>query len=434
MNLLYENDQTGVYPQSWYAATSDALEPFAPLKGSQTSDVCVLGAGYTGLSAALHLAKLGYSVSVLEAQRIGFGASGRNGGQLGSGQRVEQDELISRLGEGHAKQLWDLAEHSKALVHSLIEAHQIDCHVKPGIAEFALRAKEMDELHRYADLLHDHYGYEHIETLNVAQGRDLCASPRYHGGYIDWGAAHLHPLKLCFGLARAAQKAGVRFFEGSEVKAIKKGRKIRVSTPKGDMTSDFLVLACNGYLGAIEPRIAARVMPINNFIAVSEPLEQGQWNVLQKDIAVADTKFVVNYFRKTHDNRLLFGGGENYSYRFPKDLAATVRAPMTHIFPQLKDIKLDYAWGGTLAITMTRLPYFTRSDQNILSASGYSGHGVGMATLAGKLMAEAIEGRSRDFDCFQNIPSLPFPGGRFARTPLLVLAMIWYQMRDRLGF
>ena len=264
----------------------------------------------------------------------------------------------------------------------------------------------MDELHRRP--LHDHYGYEHIETLNVAQGRNLCASPRYRGGYIDWGAAHLHPLKLCFGLARAAQKAGVRFFEGSEVKTIKEGRKIRVSTPKGEMTSDFLVLACNGYLGALEPRIAARVMPINNFIAVSEPLEQGQWNVLQKDIAVADTKFVVNYFRKTHDNRLLFGGGENYSYRFPKDLAATVRAPMTHIFPQLKDIKLDYAWGGTLAITMTRLPYFTRSDQNILSASGYSGHGVENALWLENSWPRRLRGARATLIAFKTFQACPF--------------------------
>ena len=433
MNLLYENDTEGQYPNSWYAATCEIMPEFPPLEGHKTCDVCVIGAGYTGLSAALKLAELGYNVTVLEAQRIGFGASGRNGGQLGSGQRVEQNALIKTLGASHAKDLWELAQHSKTLVRELIGQHNIECFLKPGIAELGLRDHETRELHDYARFLEDTYAYQDIQTLTPEETKLLCPSPRYKGGFVDWGASHLHPLRFVLGLGRAALKAGVRFHEQSEVTEIHKGRKVDVITKKGKLTSDFLVIACNGYLGHLEPRIASKVMPINNFIAVTEPLAKDGSEILAQDIAVADTKFVINYFRKTHDHRLLFGGGENYGYKFPKDLEAKVRNPMETIFPQLRGIKIDYAWGGTLAITMNRLPYFKRLEQNIFSASGYSGHGLGMATLAGTLMAEAIDGNSQGFDVFERIPSYTFPGGRHVRTPLLVLAMIWYQIRDRLG-
>lgn len=433
MNLLYANDRRGEYPPSWYAATATPPAAFAPLKGAQKADVCVIGAGYTGLSAALHLAQAGRDVVLLDAQRVGFGASGRNGGQLGSGQRMEQDALEALMGEPEAAKLWDLAEDAKALVKALIAEHKIECHLKPGVAWTGSTASEVRHLHQYTDLLAQKYGYDQIEALDQAALQSVCPSPDYLGGMLDMGAAHLHPLNFALGLARAAVAAGVRIHEGSAVHHIDEGAPATVRTDAGHVVADHVVLACNGYLGGLNRRVAARVMPINNFIVATEPLGARIADVLPRDVAVADSRFVVNYFRLSHDGRLLFGGGESYGYRFPADIAAKVRKPMSVVFPHLSDVKIDYAWGGTLGITMKRLPYVARTSKNILSASGYSGHGVGTATHAGQLMARAIQGDSDGFDTMAALPTTPFPGGPAMRSPLLVLAMTWYALRDRLG-
>ncbi|MEH6829528.1 MAG: FAD-binding oxidoreductase [Sulfitobacter sp.] len=433
MNLLYANDRRGEYPPSWYAATATKMAPFAPLKGAQKADVCVIGAGYTGLSAALHLAQAGRDVVLLDAQRVGFGASGRNGGQLGSGQRMEQDDLEALLGEPEAAKLWALGEDAKGLVKSLISDHNIDCHLKPGVAWTGSTDSEVKHLHAYADLLASKYNYDQIETLDHAGLQSVCPSPDYRGGVLDMGAAHLHPLNYALGLARAAAAAGVRIHERSAVHHIDEGTPATVRTDAGHVVADHVIFACNGYLGGLNRRVAARVMPINNFIAATEPLGDRIKDVLPRDVAVADSRFVVNYFRLSDDGRLLFGGGESYGYRFPNDIAAKVRKPMSVVFPQLRDVKVDYAWGGTLGITMKRLPYLTRIGSNMLSASGYSGHGVGTATHAGQLMARAIQGDGDGFDTMAAMPNSPFPGGPAMRSPLLVLAMSWYAMRDRLG-
>lgn len=433
MNLLYANDRRGQYPASWYAATATPLERFAPLKGAHKADVVVIGGGYTGLSAALHLAQAGRDVVLLEAQRVGFGASGRNGGQLGSGQREDQTTLEKMVGQHHAHQLWALAEDAKALVKDLIRDHNIDCYLKPGVMHTASRKGDFDEAVEYAEHLQKHYSYDQLEVLDRAALQSVCPSPDYLGGVLDMGAAHLHPLRYALGLAQAAQDAGVRIFEGSAVHHIDEGAQVKVATDAGHVIADHVILGCNGYLGGLNRNVAARVMPINNFIAATEPLGDGVKDVLPRDVAVADSRFVVNYFRLSHDGRLLFGGGESYGYKFPKDIAAKVRKPMSEVFPHLRDIRIDYAWGGTLGITIRRLPHLARVAPNILSAAGYSGHGVGSATHAGKLMADAIAGQTDGFDTMTAIPTVPFPGGAAMRSPLLVLAMSWYKMRDRLG-
>ncbi|WHP69825.1 NAD(P)/FAD-dependent oxidoreductase [Phaeobacter inhibens] len=433
LNLLYSNDRKGTYPNNWYAATATPLAPFAPLQGEARADVCIVGGGYTGLSAALHLAEAGRSVILLEANRVGFGASGRNGGQLGSGQRMEQDGLESLMGEPDAAKLWSLAEDAKDLVKSLIARHGIDCHLKPGIAHACFSKSDVSHEHRYVEHLQTRYGYGDITALDAAALQAICPSPAYVGGSLDMGAGHLHPLSYALGLARAAAAAGVQICEGSEVLDIETGAQVRLRTDTGRVTADHLILACNGYLGGLNRQVAARVMPINNFIAATEPLGEEAAQVLARDVAVADSKFVVNYFRLSHDGRLLFGGGESYGYRFPSDIAATVRKPMTEIFPHLHDVNIDYAWGGTLAITMKRMPYLARLAPNILSASGYSGHGVGTATHAGQLMALAIAGDGDGFDTMARVPAPAFPGGAAMRSPLLALAMTWYALRDRLG-
>ena len=433
LNLLDANDAPGAYPDSWYAATAQLSAPGPALTEDLRADVVIVGAGYTGLSAAYHLAKSGRRVVVLEAQRIGFGASGRNGGQLGSGQRKDQQELEKLLSRDHARTLWAYGEEAKALVRDLVATHAMpDVYLKPGIANTGSTQADVDDLHQYADHMAQHYDYPH-RILDAEACQALCPSPDYKGGIVDDGAGHLHPLNFALGLAQAAQAAGARIFEQSRVTEITPGTKTRVATAHGAVTADHAILACNGYLGTLSDPVARHVMPINNFIAATEPLGDRAETVLTEDIAVADSRFVMNYFRLSHDRRLLFGGGESYGYRFPRDIATTVRKPMSVIFPHLKDIKIDYAWGGTLGITMRRLPYVTRPAPNVLSASGYSGHGVGTATHAGMLMAKAIQGDGAGFDTMSKIPALPFPGGPRLRSPLLVLAMTWYAMRDRLG-
>jgi gamma-glutamylputrescine oxidase len=434
MNLLFSNDRAGEYPPSWYAATANPTPKRPHLDQDIKCDVAIIGAGYTGLSAALYLTEAGLDVVVLEAHRVGFGASGRNGGQLGSGQRVDQSELNRLLGDQDGDAVWRLGVEAVELVKSLIKTHDIQCDFKEGVADLATSTKGASELHHYAEYLVKRYNYDSVEILNAQAGRDLCRSDRYHGGILDRAAGHLHPLNYALGLARAAETAGAKIYENTLVNSFDQGARPVVKTDQGSITCSHLILACNGYLGDLSPKVAAKVMPINNFIVATKPLGAQAQDILTKDIAVADSNFVVNYFRLSSDGRLLFGGGENYGYKFPKSIETTVRKPMERIFPQLKGIEVDYAWGGTLAITMRRMPYMTRLLGNVLSASGYSGHGVGTATFAGKLMAKAILGEGAGFDTMARVPAQTFPGFGWGRSPLLALAMTWYGLRDRLGF
>ncbi|TVQ00499.1 MAG: FAD-binding oxidoreductase [Roseinatronobacter sp.] len=430
MNLLFANDRAGEYPPSYYAATATPPAPCPALQGAVRADVCIIGAGYTGLSAALHLAERGYSVIVLEAHRVGFGASGRNGGQVSPGQRIEQDAIEGMVGQDDARKLWDIGLESRDLVRDLIARHDMDCPFKPGVIHADWHARDVPHAHAYAEKLARDYDYHDIEPLDRAAIQQIVKSAAYQGGTLDRGAGHLHPLRFAFGLARAAQAAGAQICEGSLVVDIQQGATVKVQTQTGHVEADHVLLAANGYMGGLVPQVAAKVMPINNFIIATEPLAPD--TVLSRDVAVADSKFVINYFRLSEDGRLLFGGGESYGYRFP-DIVKTVRKPMLEVFPQLKDTRIDYSWGGTLAITMTRLPCFMRLAPNVLSASGYSGHGVAMATMAGKIMAAAIAGQSEQFDTMARVRLPSFPGGRALRNPVLVLAMTWFALRDRLG-
>jgi gamma-glutamylputrescine oxidase len=432
MNLLHANDTAGAYPRSLYAATAQPLALFPDLRGEVRADVAIVGGGYTGLSAALHLARRGFDVALLEAHRVGFGASGRNGGQVGSGQRLEVDELERMFGLDLSRRLWAFGEEAKALVRELIDGHAPEAGWTPGIATAMWQARDVPDVHRVAEKLARDYGYDKVEPLDRDGLRALVDSPVYQGGAVDWGAAHIHPLRYALGLARAATAAGARIYERAEATGIIDGPNPAVITAQGRVNARHVILAANGYLGGLDRRVAARVMPINNFIVATEPLGKRAETIIRRSVAVADSKFVINYFRLSEDGRMLFGGGESYGYRFP-DIARTVRKPMAQVFPDLRDVRIDHAWGGTLAITMNRLPCFLRLTPTVLSASGYSGHGVALATLAGKILAEAVAGEAERFDVMASLPSPPFPGGPALRSPLLVLAMTWFALRDRLG-
>ena len=425
------------HPDSYYAATAHELPNFPCLDESIFCDVCVIGGGFTGLSSALHLAERGFDVVLLEAQRVGWGASGRNGGQFSSGQREDQNTLEEMLGKAHARQLWSLAQDAKALVKNRIRRHRIACDLKAGVLHAAHKPALTEHYWRYADKLQHEYDYPHVRAIDKSEMMKMLGTTVYHGGYLDTDAGHLHPLNFAIGLARAAAAAGVRIFEATHAKRYKIGASLTVMTGnnKGNVCSvrcTAIVLGCNGYLADFEPRIAGKIMPINNFILATAPLGQRAETIIRDDIAVADSKFVVNYYRLTADKRLLFGGGENYSSRFPKDLKAFVRPYMLKAYPQLVDVRIDYAWGGTLAITLKRLPHIGRLAPNIFFAHGYSGHGISIANLAGDLIAEAVAGTVERFDVFAHIPTSAFPGGRYLRRPGLVLGMLYYALRDKL--
>ncbi|WP_043316192.1 FAD-binding oxidoreductase [Microbulbifer sp. HZ11] len=422
------------HTDSYYAASANPTPEYPCLEGEVTADVCIIGAGYTGLSSALHLAERGYKVVVLEAERVGWGASGRNGGHVGVGQRKGQEELEKMLGRDTARALWDMGLEAVQLVEHLINRHGIQCDLKRGIMHLAAKKSHEAELRQEVELLNQRYGYEDMRYANRDEVADLVGSDRFFGGQIDSGSLHLHPLNYALGLADAARAAGVLFFEHSRVTGYVSGSPCVVSTEHGRVSAANIVLACNGYLGKLEPRMAGRIMPINNFVLATEPLEEKlARELIANDYALQDTLFVINYWKLSGDNRLIFGGGENYSSRFPRDIRGFVRKYMLEVYPQLAGTQIDYGWGGTLAITMNRMPSIGRLEPNVYYSQGYSGHGVPTATFAGKILAEVIAGTEERFDILSRIPTPSFPGGTLLRWPGLVAGMLYYSLLDKLG-
>lgn len=432
LDLLTANDRPASYPASWYADTAVPPPPRAAAAGAIRADVCIIGAGFTGLSAALHLAQAGLDVVVLEAHRAGFGASGRNGGQVGTGQRRDQLWLERAVGREAAAALWQMGLEAVGLVRELIATHRIDADWRDGIISAAHKARLVGGMHAYAEHLQRAHGYEQITPLDRAQTAELTGSGGFFGGLLDLGGGHIHPLRFALGLARAAEASGARIFERSRALTIDTARAPVVRTRAASVRAEHVVIAANGYHGGLWGELAARVMPINNFIIATAPLPDGlAGRILPGDHAAHDTRFVVNYWRKSARGRLIFGGGESYSDRFPRDIAGLVRGKLRTIYPELADVEITHAWGGTLGITPSRMPFFRRQGA-VIAAGGYSGHGVAMATLGGKLIAEAVQGRAERFDVLASVPVPRFPGGALARWPLLVAAMLWYSLRDRL--
>ncbi|QFU74265.1 FAD-binding oxidoreductase [Halioglobus maricola] len=420
--------------ESWYAASANQTLAFEPLKGESTADVCVIGGGYTGLSTAIHLRKRGYSVILLEANKIGWGASGRNGGHVGTGQRAEQEVLEDLVGLDQAKALWHLGLEAVDTVCALIDEHQIDCELKHGNLHVASKAKEQPDLIAEVEHLSGVYGYDKIRYVAPDELADMTSGQGFHGGTLDTGARHLHPLNYALGLAKAAHDLGATLHEGSRVTSYTEGNQVTVNTDNGSVKAKYLVLGCNGYLEKLEPRTAGRIMPINNYMLATEPLpEELCRQLIRDDTSMSDSLFVIDYWKLSADNRMLFGGGESYTRKFPNDIGGFVRKYMLRIYPELADTRIDYGWGGTLAITMNRMPDFGRLSSQVFYAHGYSGHGVPIATLAGKLLAEVISGDAERFDVMATVPSMTFPGGTLLRWPGLVAGMLFYALRDRLG-
>jgi gamma-glutamylputrescine oxidase len=418
--------------RSYYAATATPSPRHSALNGSVVADVCVVGAGYTGLSAALELAEAGYRVVVLEAETVGYGASGRNGGQVCTGFSPGQGKIEAQLGRDAAAKCFALAEESKALLKDRIERHRIDCDLRWGYLHAVVKPSLIDELKEWKDEL-DELGYGGTTLLSREELEEKVASPIYYGALREEGAGHFHPLNYCLGLARAALTAGATIYENTRVLSFTMGDPAVLRTSTGDIKAKFVVFAGNAYLGRTVKKLYGRVMPVASYIIATEPLGEDRARALIRDNeAVANTNFIVDYFRLSRDTRLLFGGRASYSTLEPPNLGAYMRPRMTKVFPQLRDVKIDYAWGGYIAITSNRIPDCGRLAPNVFYAHGFSGHGVALSGLYGKLMAEAVRGTAERFDLLARFRHLPFPGGPL-RTPILVAAMMYFRLRDALS-
>ncbi|MEC9435058.1 MAG: FAD-binding oxidoreductase [Pseudomonadota bacterium] len=426
---LYANETQGALPPSWYVASAPAFPDQPQLDGTVTADVCVIGAGFTGLSTALRLAETGVSVVVVEAHRVGWGASGRNGGQVGVGQRQEPEYIAARADPGLARAAWEIGRDAARLVRDMATTGGIEAGYRPGVMYVNHRPRYDAGTKAHVDFMRGEYGHD-VEYLPPEEVRARLGARGMSAGLLEPSGGHLHPLAFARGLAARALAAGARIYERTEATWLD-GTRVIAAT--GEVRAERVVVACNGYLGTLLPEVAAKTMPINNFIVATEPLAPDLRRALiRDDVAVADSRFVVNYFRLSEDGRMLFGGGESYGWRFPRDIAALVRPRMLALFPQLAEARIDHAWGGTLAITPTRLPVWGEIRPGVLNASGYSGSGVALATMAGTVLAEWIAGDRRRFETMAALPVPRFPGGAALRRPALWAAMLLAQIRDAL--
>lgn len=418
---------------SYYAATAVPWQRCPELLGEVSCDVCVVGGGLSGISAALNLAERGYSVVLLEGAEVGFGASGRNGGQVIAGYACDIDNIRKVVGDELARAFWDMSVEAVDIIDERVRRHQIDCDWVRGYASVAVRPSQLAELDDWQQEMEDFYGYRRLTRWSRDELQERLASQRYQGGVYDAGSGHLHPLNYTLGLARAALAAGVRIYEHTPVTGLEPGRRPRVLGERGQVSCDSVVLACNAYIGKLVPQLERRIMPAGTYVIATEPLGQERAQALiANNMAVCDTNFVLDYYRLSSDHRLLFGGKVSYSGREPRNLAESMRQDMLRVFPQLADARIDYAWGGFCDITMSRAPDFGRLHPNVYYLQGFSGHGVNITGLAGRLVAEAIAGSSERFGLFGRLRHRDFPGGPLLRTPALVLGMAYYRLRDYL--
>jgi gamma-glutamylputrescine oxidase len=419
---------------SYYAASAHSAPARPALESAVECDVCVVGAGIAGCSSALHLAQSGLSVVLLEQHRVSWGASGRSGGQALFGIATGQAKLERLLGPADARVVWNVSVEALALMRDLIRRYSIDCDWTEGFLYTAVKERHVRELQAELKELRERFGYPSVRYVPRGELRELLATDRYLGALYDSNSAHLHPLNYTLGLARVAEQHGVRIFESTRATSFSPaGSQVRVHTPNGEVRARFLVLCGNVYLGDTAPALAAKIMAVATYIVATEPLgTERARQLITNNAAVSDMNWVLDYFRRSADTRLLFGGRVNYSGLKSFDAPGATRARMLRVFPQLNDVRMEYAWGGHVDITLNRAPHFGRLAPNVYFLQGFSGHGIALTGIAGKLVAEAISGTAARFDVFARIPHGNFPGGEALRRPALVLAMLWYRLRDLL--
>ncbi|AHL75948.1 gamma-glutamylputrescine oxidoreductase [Stutzerimonas stutzeri] len=422
------------YPSSYYAASANPAPDRAALGCDIETDVCVIGAGYTGLSTALFLLEQGFRVIALEAAKVGFGASGRNGGQIVNSYSRDIDTVERSAGSDEARLIGAMAFEGGRIIRERVARYGIDCDLKNGGVFAAFNAKQMRHLEAQKNLW-ERYGYDQLEMLDNSGIRNVVACERYIGGMLDHGGGHIHPLNLALGEALAVESLGGVIYEQSPAIRIDRGNTPRVHTQHGQVTAKFVVVAGNAYLGGLVPELAAKSMPCGTQVIATEPLEpELAATLLPQDYCVEDCNYLLDYFRLSADKRLIYGGGVVYGARDPADIDSIIRPKMLQTFPQLQGIKTEFAWTGNFLMTLSRLPQVGRLDGNLYYSQGCSGHGVTYTHVAGKVIAEALRGQAERFDAFASLPHYPFPGGQAFSAPLSALGALYYSLRDKIGF
>jgi gamma-glutamylputrescine oxidase len=422
--------------QNYYFASTPPPPPHAPLRGEVRADVCIVGGGISGLSAALHLVERGFTVALLEARHLGFGGSGRSGGQSIFGYASGQEKLEKLVGEADARRMWDVALEGMKLQRELIAKHAIACDYVAGHMHVGVKARHDAELRAEVESLHGKYDYRSVRFVEHEELRTIVSSDRYTTGIYDSNSGHLQPYRYTLGLGAAAARAGVRIFENSGVTRLDLATNATADnvahTAAGTVRAHHLLIAGNALLGSLVPALSRKLMAVGTYIATTEVLgEERARALITNNAAVADINWVLDYFRRSADHRLLFGGRVSYSGVDPFDSARVLKARIARVFPAL-DARIEYAWGGYVDITPNRAPHFGRLGPNVYFLQGFSGHGMVLSGIAGKLVAEAIAGSAERFDVFARIPHGDFPGGTFFRRPALVLAMLWFRLKDLL--
>jgi glycine/D-amino acid oxidase-like deaminating enzyme len=426
---------TSLQPQShtgsYYAASVGDVTDYAPLRGEQKADVCVIGAGFTGISTALHLAERGYNVHVVEANRVGWGASGRNGGQIISGIAGENN-IAKHHGKDVEELFGELRWEGHEIIRKRVKTYGIECDLKFGYLDVAIKKRHMRDIeYDYARLEKANFPHE-FRILSREETQETVGTDAYIGSLLNRGNGHLHPLKLCVGEARAAVSLGATIYEKSPVTNIEEGDKPRVVTEHGAITADMVVMAGNAYHD-LDPKLRGFMFPVNSFIIATEPLSEAIVNEINPhDLAVCDPNFVLKYYRLSADKRLLFGGRINYFGDDPNVIRKHLRRKMTKIYPQLANIGIDYAWGGKIGVPITRVPQLGRLAPNIFFCQGYSGHGVNVTHLTGKIMADAVAGTMEQFDLFADVKPLVVPGAYTFSKPMVALGVLYYKIKDKL--
>jgi glycine/D-amino acid oxidase-like deaminating enzyme len=423
--------QAQTHTDSYYAATVNDVTDFPPLLGDQTADVCVIGAGFTGISTALHLAERGYNVHVVEANRVGWGASGRNGGQMIGGISGEE-KIAKHLGKDVEDIFGKLRWAGHEIIRERVDTYGIRCDLKFGYLDVAIKERHLRDIEADYERLEKARFPHEFRILSRDETCETVGTDAYIGALLNMGNGHLHPLNLCIGEARAAQSLGVTIYEQSAVHDIQKGRKPKVITQQGSVTADAVVIAGNAY-HALERKLRGIMFPVNSFIVATEPLSE---EVVRKinplDLAVCDPNFVLEYYRLSADKRLLFGGRFNYFGDDPEFIKKRHRSKLARIYPQLANIGIDYAWGGTIGVPVNRVPQLGRIAPDIFYCQGYSGHGVNVTHLAGRIMADAVAGTVEQLDLFANVKPFVVPGAHLFSKPMVTLGMMYYQIKDRL--
>ena len=418
---------------SYYAASRNPRVDYPALTEVVETDVCVIGAGYTGLSTALFLLENGFRVTVLEAAKVGFGASGRNGGQIVNSYSRDIDVIEKQVGARQAQLLGEMAFEGGRIIRERVAKYGIQCDLKDGGVFAAITGKQLGHLEAQKKLW-ERYGHTQLELMDERRIREVVGTDRYVGGMLDMSGGHIHPLNLALGEAAAVASLGGAIYEQSPATRIDRGPQPVVHTPNGQVKAKFVVVAGNAYLGGLMPELAAKSMPCGTQVLTTEPLsDELAHSLLPQDYCVEDCNYLLDYYRLSADKRLIYGGGVVYGARDPADIEAIIRPKLLKTFPQLKDVKIDYTWTGNFLLTLSRLPQVGRIGENIYYSQGCSGHGVTYTHLAGKVLAEALRGQAERFDAFASLPHYPFPGGQLLRVPFTALGAVYYQLRDRLG-